>query len=69
MTTPLTAASLAVRSRHAASRVAEILLLVEAGESLHSIAARLGVRPESVLRRLHRHGHHRVAAKIRNRKA
>jgi len=42
--------------------VMEALRLLKAGEAPHYVAARLGVLPESLARRLRRHGQHRWAA-------
>lgn len=42
--------------------VAEALVLLKAGEAPHEVAQRLGVKPESLARRLRRHGQHRWAA-------
>lgn len=42
--------------------VAEALALLKAGEAPHEVASRLGVKPESLARRLRRHGQHRWAA-------
>lgn len=46
----------------AAIPVAEALTLLKAGEAPHDVAARFGVKPESLARRLRRHGQHRWAA-------
>lgn len=46
----------------AAIPVAEALSLLKAGEAPAEVASRLGVKPESLARRLRRHGQHRWAA-------